>query len=620
MKRTAVKQEIEKQQYKQHDGAELDRRVERTDSTASSHTGNIEADCNDRDDPNDPDGTSPCPAAPGARQPTELLVRTVAVALQPIPDGPRPALVAANDAAESGVINLEGGGQEKLTVVIVGGGPACFSALETLIQAPQKVLKLLSVFIVDDAPYDQLGRGAPFRHAPGIAGDFLYMNMTTRSVQFNKQTRVIQSWLEQFSNVEMADFMLRRDVGEVLGRRAAQVLRDAADADLPVRVIQGRAFDIRPAHDDNVIVDVRAEWGRTVITAQAVILTIGNEGSSRYEALRGPGFIDAPWSSRDGVHLIPNNAVVAIAGSSLSGMDVASVLEAQGHKGPIHMFSPQGRIPGIRPLHGSTKLKVLAPECLDEVLSGEIMPLSLEAVIRLVQRELHAHGLSWVPIQQRLQDYLTMRPRDFLIRESRFTSQMNSVWGVQKAFDDVIALLWRMMSKEARGFVLQNLGTFAALQWSAAPPTGHRIMEMLHTHRLILHRASSARRHSNGRFIVTCKDGSEFEADVFVDASGFAGGLAEFRDPLIRAMCTRGMLTPDETGLGAKVRFEDGRLIDVEGLPTAPIWAGACALTRGTYLLSNELGEATHSAARSAHSVIEHLTALLGERELRTVA
>lgn len=616
MEKSAIKQQFEQLQHQQTAGAKPDLRAVQAYAAAVKQVGgsrSVEADFEGSDGPDGPQGNPPSPAAPGARRPT-VATRTIAVAHQlDVALSTIPAmLAAANDEKAANVINLAGGGQQKLTVVIVGGGPACFSALEALMQAPQALLNLLSVFIIDDAPRDQLGRGSAFRRAPGIASDFLYMNMTTQSVQMNKLTRVIQGWLTELGTVTMTDFMLRCDVGEALGRRASQILQDATRVGLPVAVVQGRALDIRLGHEGTVHVDARQTDGlRTVITAHAVIMTIGNENSSRYEMLRGPGFIDAPWSPTAGIHLVPSDATVAIAGSSLSGMDVASVFAAQGHRGPIHMFSPQGRLPGIRPLHASTELKVLALDRLPEVLSGEDLPLSLGAVLRLVERELHAHNLSWEPLQQRLQDYQTMEPLDFLIRESRFTSQVNVMWGAQKAFDDVIAPLWQVMSKEARDFVLKHLGTFAALQWSAAPPTGHRIMEMLHARHLTLHRASSARRNVNDRFVVACKDGSTFESDVFVDASGFAGLLSEFRDPLIQAMRVRGLLVPDETGFGAKARFEDGQLLNADGSPTGPIWAGACALTRGTYLLSNELGEATHSAVRSAHSVMSYLSSVV---------
>jgi uncharacterized NAD(P)/FAD-binding protein YdhS len=185
---------------------------------------------------------------------------------------------------------------------------------------------------------------------------------------------------------------------------------------------------------------------------------------------------------------------------------------------------------------------------------------------------------------------------------------------VHKALDDAIAVLWNKMSAQARQFVLRHLATFAALQWSAAPPTAHRVMAMLHTGQATLAQAADARRLPGGGFAVLCRDGREVEVDYLVDASGFAGKLEDFRDPLIQAMHKRGLLTPDEIGLGARVHFDDGRLLGVDGLPTAPIWAGASALTRGTFLLSNELGEATHSAARSARAAAAYLDAALRQR------
>ncbi len=571
--------------------------------------------------PDDPEGKPPSPAAPSVRLPKSVPEMTVAVGREANstarqePDASAP-VEAANDGTWPGdVVSLLGRGKSVLTVTLVGGGPACISAVEELLQAKPMVRRRLEVFIVDDSPRDQLGRGAPFRHVPGLGDEYLYMNMYTESVQLNKLTRIIHGLLQELGTVPMSDFMKRCHVGDALAKRADRVLQDAATAGVTVTFLQGRAVDIRPAQDDAITVHVREVSGsQTDIVSHAVVLTIGNESASRYEKLRGAGYIDAPWSVDAGIHRIPPSARVAIAGTSLSAMDAASVLLAQGHRGQLIMFSPGGRLPGIRPLHASTQLKVLAPERLEEVLARQTLPLSLRTVVRLLKEEFKAQGFDWTQLRPRRIAYRDLAPRDFLILESRFTSQVSRSWGILKSLDDVIAPIWQAMGPDAQRFVLSKLGKFGALQWSAAPPTAHRVMSLLHSGGLSIAKASDATRLPEGGFAITDVTGSKIKADYFIDASGFAGRLDEFRDPLIVAMCTRRLLTPDTTGLGARVRYEDGRLLNDSGEPSSPIWAGACALTRGAFLLSNELGEATHSAMRSARGVAVYLEGILRQQ------
>lgn len=571
-------------------------------------------------DADGPRGGPPTPAAPGMRPAAEPTALTVGAARQVVEsvstDAPSLQPVA------SAAMSLMRGGHDQEAVVIVGGGPTAISALITFTKAVQMKRRSMHIFIVDDAPRHQLGRGAPFRHLPGRGDDYVLMNMFTPSVQLNKLTKLIHKGLNELSAVTVPDFARRCDVGDVLAVRAVQAFRDADAVGLSVTFVQGRAVDLLLRDDASAMVYVRhADGSMAVLLADAVILAVGNEGSSRYQALHGPGFIDDPWSATGGIHSVPRNATVAVAGSSLAALDVASVLEGQGHQGKIHIYSPSGRLPGVRPLHAPTALNVLAPDRLQEVLAGEKLPLSIEDLLKLVDRELQSHGESLVPILLRLYDYLTLDPRDFLIREAKRTGRLSKIWGIQKSLDDVIAPLWRVLGQEAREFVIKHLGTVAALQWSAAPPTGHRVMSMLHEGRVELHSAKTAtRRQSDGRFVVTCKDGSKFDADVFVDASGFAGSLGEFRDDLIVAMRARGLLTPHETGMGANASFEDGRLLDAEDRPVGPIWASACALTRGVYLLTNELGEATHSGLRAAESVLGYLDALASQRQVEGAA
>jgi uncharacterized NAD(P)/FAD-binding protein YdhS len=357
-----------------------------------------------------PDDRPPSPTAPGARGPVPVAMQTVAVGYPQADSPPVGRAPTAGVHAAGEVVLLKSGGP-LATLAIIGGGPAGVSAVEALLQLPPALRDALEVYIVDDAGREDLGRGAPFRQAPGVAGDFLYMNMFTVSVQLNKRTGIVRDLLADLGTVPISDFMKRCDVGEVLARRATRILGEAEAAGMPIHCVQGRAFDIIPGREAGATVYVRRPDGqKVVIAAQLVILTIGNEASSRYEKLEGPGFIGNAWSEVCGIHHIPKDARVAIAGTSLASMDVASVLQAQSHLGAVLMFSPSAKLPGIRPLHASTSLRVLAPEHLDSVLPGESLPLSFDAVLRLVKREFEAQGQDWSLVEARLADYVTMEP------------------------------------------------------------------------------------------------------------------------------------------------------------------------------------------------------------------
>jgi uncharacterized NAD(P)/FAD-binding protein YdhS len=136
-------------------------------------------------------------------------------------------------------------------------------------------------------------------------------------------------------------FAQRREFGAYL----RTILEEAVSTGC-VSVIHGAAVGAQ-RRDANWEIDVD---GQAAVTADAVVLAMGNQPPGQLRALDGAGerLISNPWSvsaHRAIAAASATDAPVLIVGTGLTMVDVVLSLQAQGHQGRIVAVSRRGQIP-----------------------------------------------------------------------------------------------------------------------------------------------------------------------------------------------------------------------------------------------------------------------------------
>ena len=213
--------------------------------------------------------------------------------------------------------------------------------------------------------------------------------------------------------------------------------------------------------------------------------------------------------------------------------DVALALRERGHTGTIHTLSRRGLTP--RP-HASEPLAARpgpAPE-------------------------------SWLMIEPTV---------SALLRRVRAACEEGHDWrGVIDSLRSVTARLWERLDARERTRFLARVRPFWDVHRHRAPLAVHRRIE-----RMVAN--GTLRRHT-GRIrawlddptgVTAVLDGSTIRVAHVVNCTGPDTDVHRSRDPLVRALLTRGLIVRDAHGLGVETA-EDGALIDAGRRPSASLF------------------------------------------------
>jgi hypothetical protein len=492
-----------------------------------------------------------------------------------------------------------------LQLGVIGAGAAGASAIASLVQHSKRSGEPLDIYLVDECESSAVGTGIAWAKS---SPPELLVNM-----QIDKVTR------RRFHDSEIARYIAelgtsehfppRALVGQFLHAFYAQALVSATDAPVRIHHVRGRAIDAEPLSDGRVRVAV----GPADYVFDAVVLATGNTPSTAFSHLSGVrGYVRNPWDLA-WVQSVPEYEHVLIAGTSVSGVDATVSLIESGHKGKVTLFSRNGRVPGARPLQQDVQLITLREGTAERFVTSRGRSLSIDDLKTMIRLELIAQQIDPKELDEIIA--LSLRPaREWLRWTLERWETPSALFGLMKALDDVIPELWNCCSKETQKQLAPLLGSFASVQWPMAPTNARRILGYLNRGQLKVRGGCGDPAWNGRRFIVPFLKGPSAKGKILINATGIGGSLDDLQCDLIRSLRRRGVLVPHAVW-GACTDFHTGRLLDSFGSPTAPIWATASALTRGTRLLTNELSEACRSADRSASAAFHHgVSARLGRK------
>ncbi len=270
-----------------------------------------------------------------------------------------------------------------------------------------------------------------------------------------------------------------------------------------------------------------------VVTARGVVLAIGNSLRplpARGAAALAPARCLEAWHY-DAIADLPADADIAIVGTGLSMVDVLLSLQANDHRGGIHLLSRHALMPLP---HADTH----TPAAFDPT---ELLPLSLRQRVRLLRRHAaatHARGEAWQGVIDRI------RPH--------------------------VQALWQSLSvDDQRRFLRHVVRQWDVHRHRVAPDVHATVSTLLANGQLRLHRGRLQQVTPVGdrvRLEATLANGAAVGLDVdhVINATGVETLVTSMCSVLLQDLLSTGVAIPGPHGLGIDTAA-DGELIGADG-------------------------------------------------------
>ncbi|MFF4495912.1 FAD/NAD(P)-binding protein [Streptomyces sp. NPDC001546] len=461
-------------------------------------------------------------------------------------------------------------------VAVIGAGAAGTLTAAHLLHRAASLGAGLEVSLID--PAATTGRGLAYATAsphhllnvpaarmsayPGLPGDFT-------------------AWLDRRApGVHTgADHVPRALYGAYL----ADVLADAASAPGPARLyrVHERVVDVRPTGGGLTL----TLSSGTPLRADAAVLAPGNfpPGQAWVPAAlrRSPRYLPDPWAP-GALDAPPGEGPVLLVGTGLTMVDVALTLTRAGRT--VQAVSRHGLLP--QP-HTGSPLPTAPPLTPDP---GAGLHQLRRALLRHVSACRRSHG-DWRvgidslrPVTAELWQQLPLTDR------IRFLRHHQTLWNVHR--HRIPPATARALRREtAAGRIAVTQGEIADAQETAGSLTLH------------------------------LRDGRTLRAGTVINCTGPEEDVRRLDDPLITALLTSRLATPDPTGLGFRVT-PTGRLYPAPGHPPSPLWTLG-SLRRGALLESTaipELRTQSHTLATTLLGAPSAAKPVLGRAALRAGA
>ncbi|MBV8063407.1 MAG: FAD-dependent oxidoreductase [Nevskia sp.] len=417
--------------------------------------------------------------------------------------------------------------RRRTTVAIVGGG---FSGCMVAVHLLQHAQPPLRVVLIDRA--DAPGRGVAYRDQP----ECHLLNVRAEAMSaFPDRPDHFLDWLNSAYSpchpVGTGEYLPRRIYGLYIESLLAEAQRNARRG-VGLELRGGEVLGLRRSRDG---VSLRLAGGGQ-LRADRVVLALGNPGPAD-PPLADPGFYGNPrylgnaWSS-PGLYSIRRDENLLLIGSGLTALDWLAALQGVGHHGHIHVVSRRGLLPQ---LHRAAAPRALSFDPLQ--LPPQVRPLLRRLRTEAAQAE--AQGADWRAVIDAL------RP---------FTQP-----------------LWqRLPSAEQRRFLRHLRPYWEVHRHRAAPAIVESVYQLLGSGRLQLIAGRIESMQEQGGQVevrLRLRDGGATRTLLVQRAVNCTGPESSYRrlgTPLLVSLRERGLIVPDELGLGLLTDAQ-GALLDRDG-------------------------------------------------------
>jgi len=475
---------------------------------------------------------------------------------------------------------------------IVGGGSVAVSFLAQFIVLMQKRSSSpLPIQITLFEPTGIIGQGTAYQ--ADLNTNLLNVPANNMSLFDEKRTHFLE-WLASLSKDDLSrygvneidgnDFYPRPLFGRYVSEQFSRIVQQASELGITVRVVPNSVVAIERQRPGALVL---CDSAGCQYAADRVVLCNGNLSSDKFDALLPEaGFFNSPYPVAGLGKKIPGNATVGILGSNLSAIDAIVALVAQGHSGPIHCFSRQGKLPSVRSTRPTVVSDRLKRDGVLKWVEEQGGRLDLAGIYEQLQKMILSHGFGAEPgdlmgSANSASDQLDWEVETSLARQRPWQSVLAST-------NDVIDLLWCYLdSDEKQQFQKRWMPLWMSRRAMFPMKNALKLQALMKRGQLRIHGGFQAciPAKENGGFEVTYGNeagGAESAGcDYIINATGFSQDVAKSTDPLVVDLLKSGTATPSPYG-GFQLDFETGSLITSDGDLAEEITVLG-SLARGTY-------------------------------------
>ncbi len=449
---------------------------------------------------------------------------------------------------------------DSTTVAIVGGGASgVLTAVHLLGRTTDPGLRV--------TVYEGSGRVAR-GIAYGTDDDRHLLNVRARDMSaFPDDPGHLLAWLARTGRaVDPDQFLPRTEYSRYLADALATVATSRLD-------VRASVVEDIVAEPDGFAIHTGAAIGR----AGSVVLAYGNL-APRSLGFGGGDVVDAVWHlpnpwDLDRLRALPLDATVVVVGTGLSSVDTAVTLLGDSPSRHVIMTSRHGLLP--RPHRAQLSTAWVSP-----IPSGPLTADQLAAVVRGQVEAAGRVGVDWRAVVDGLR------------------TRTQSLWtrldlGERQRFLDLYAREWEVhrhrmapqIAARLDGWRRDGRLTVLAGGVESVVAQGDRCLVTF---------AGSAPQQPAPRPVT---------ADAIVNSTGPMTDVSQSRNPLLRALVLRGMVTPDPLGLGLSCT-PDGQVVDAAGLGTAGLYAVGPP-RKGALYESTAVPEIREQAAEVARLIVD---------------
>ena len=330
--------------------------------------------------------------------------------------------------------------------------------------------------------------------------------------------------LDESKGVLNDAFVPRQLFGDYIEQQLAKALLAGN-----IRRIHGEAVGIDEASRQITFTD------GSVLSVSIVVLATGNLPSRLpFDARASPRIIADPW--RAGVlDTIGHEDSLLLLGTGLTMIDILAVLQARGHKGPIHAVSRHGLLPASHRSGGRW------PAFLDAAMS----PRQTFAAIRSNVRQAESQDIPWQRVFDAARPAVASLWHGWGIgQRAQFLRHLRTLWDVHRH------RMAERMAAKVDGYLWNGNLTVTA------------------------GRVLSVEEHKDGLTAVIRPRGEQAlsaEIDVVINCTGPVLDLRHAVQPLLQNLMHHGLVRPDTLGLGLDT--EDCAVVGVSGVPSDWLFA-----------------------------------------------
>ncbi len=451
-------------------------------------------------------------------------------------------------------------------IAIIGGG---FSGIMTAVNLARLSWKPLHVTIINHRRPTARGVAYGTRRMEHL------LNVAARNMSaYPDLPDHFVNWLRTRSDYDTVPelelrerFIPRMIYGDYLRGLMQHNLQSPTGSDvLRTTFIEGDAIDVHPQEGGAVI--VLADGTR--VGASRIVLATGNEppsGLPGAEELQDhPAWIGNPWHPWEN-RLPPSGGTILVLGTGLTTVDAVMTLRSLGWQGVVHTVSRNGWLPHSH--FRGIEYPDFPPPGVD------LADLGLKKLVELMEHHcarLREMGANPAIIVDKMRPHTQRIWQRFTLEERlEFTKRYAARWNVLR----------------------HRIGPETHAQLTTAQLTGH----------LQVHAGSIESVKADGNQLrVHLSGGKTLTGDLVINATGPNTKFKQTSSLLLQNLLHRGLITPDETEMGARVDT-DYTIINRDG-QRSEIFLALGPLLRGTLWETIAVPELRGQSRRTAETLL----------------